>query len=298
MGIGQSAVEALSVSLISDLSHPNYVPTLESLFYVGVYIGEAISGNISTAFRNTNTSWRWAFRSMGITGIVVSALILIFVREPLPGQYVRSREAAEAEDTWESKSQATRIWEAFKFVVSMKSFWLLSLAASARQLGGNIFGYYMPSYLILTYPSTTNLTSVYGIIVGVCGSFAVVAGGIISSYFFDKHKTVPLHLTAWGGLISSLFVLLMIFSNNIGMAQGTSGIAILYSMMVCAYLTAELWLGAFASLLTMLFPAKYKSFGFAIYQRKKFCALENSDSESDNCVGVFSWTNNCRPCSW
>lgn len=43
MGIGQSAVEALSASLISDILPISFVPIGESFLYVGVYVGEAVS---------------------------------------------------------------------------------------------------------------------------------------------------------------------------------------------------------------------------------------------------------------
>merc|ERR1711939_353155 len=83
-------------------------------------------------------------------------------------------------------------------------------------MGGNVFGWYMPSYLSSIYPSQSELLSRYGIIVGVVGSVAVVLGGVVSS-LMSEHAT------------------------------------------------AELWLGAFASLLALLFPARTKTFCLAIY---------------------------------
>lgn len=69
MGLGQSCVEPLSISLISDLSGGwRNVFIGESAFYVGVYIGEAISGQIATAFTDNDEGWRIALRAIGITG--------------------------------------------------------------------------------------------------------------------------------------------------------------------------------------------------------------------------------------
>lgn len=82
MGIGQASVEALSISLISDLVGWRNVFIGESILYVGVYIGEAISGQIATAFTRTDKSWRIALRAIGITGCVVSVLLRLILREP------------------------------------------------------------------------------------------------------------------------------------------------------------------------------------------------------------------------
>lgn len=82
MGIGQAAVESLSVSLISDLVGWRNVFLGESVFYVGVYVGEAISGQIATAFAQTHISWQVAMRAIGITGIVVAVLLRLVLREP------------------------------------------------------------------------------------------------------------------------------------------------------------------------------------------------------------------------
>jgi MFS family permease len=68
MGIGQAAVEALSISLISDLVAWRNVFLGNSVLYVGVYVGEAVNGQIANAFINTDTSWQIAMRAIGITG--------------------------------------------------------------------------------------------------------------------------------------------------------------------------------------------------------------------------------------
>lgn len=123
----------------------------------------------------------------------------------------------------------------------------------------------MPSYLASIYPSETNLLSRYGIIVGIVGSVAVVLGGFISSYTARWTVLTPLYLTAYGGMVSSIFVILMVLSIDIADGNEVQGSKLLYGVMSAAYLTAELWLGAFASLLVLLLPARIKTFALAIY---------------------------------
>ena len=151
------------------------------------------------------------------------------------------------------------------YLIHMHSFWLLLLSASIRQLAGNVFGYYMPSYLSNTYPDKPNLLSRYRIIVGVVGTVAVLSGGSLTSALWSRTRTTPLWITAVGGIISSLFVLLMLFSRDIADGSQDQGIKILYGSMSIAYLTAELWLGAINGLVASLLPPKHKTFGLAIW---------------------------------
>ena len=147
----------------------------------------------------------------------------------------------------------------------LKSFWLLTLSSGARQFSGNVFGWYMPGYLASIYPSEPNLLSNYGIIVGAVGSVTVVLGGIVCSASGKNRAAVALYLTGIGGMISSAFVILMVFSRSVAGGSQANGVKVLYGVMSAAYLTAELWLGAFASVLALIMPARTKTFGLAIY---------------------------------
>ena len=225
MGIGQAPVEALSVSLISDLMAQEYVFFGESVLYVGVYIGEAVSGQIAVAFARTNTPWNDALIAIGIVGIVIALLVRVFVREPkrqISLIMANNRDYRQPISTTAPTAFSTKLATArhnflstFRCLGHMRSFYLLTLSAAFRQLGGNVFGYYMPSYLSNLYPSEPSLLSRYGIIVGVVGSVAVLAGGLVTSLMWRRTKLLPLYLTAIGGMISSLFVLLMLFSLNV-----------------------------------------------------------------------------------
>jgi MFS family permease len=276
MGIGQASVEALSISLISDLVGWRDVFVGESVLYVGVYIGEAISGQIATAFTRSGTSWRVALRAIGITGMVVAVGVRVVLREPGRRKSLVMMMGRGGEDVLAdipslppgtSKLDAAKadLVHTVSYILRMHSFWLLVLSAGFRQLAGNVFGYYMPSYLGATYASHDEIFSRYGIIVGVVGSVAVLSGGILTSILWPRTKLTPIYLTGIGGMVSSLFVLLMIFSRDIAGGDQDRGIKILYGVMSVAYLTAELWLGCLFALIALLLPPRYKTFGLAIW---------------------------------
>ena len=76
---------------------------------------------------------------------------------------------------------------------------------------------------------------------------------------------LPLYLTGIGGMVSSIFVWLMIFSRSAAGGTEDKGVSTLYGVMTIAYLTAELWLGALNSLIALLLPPRYKTFGLSIW---------------------------------
>ena len=238
-----------------------------------MYIGEAVSGQIAVAFAETNTPWNTALIAIGIVGIVVAVLIRLLVREPLrQTSLVDSRALNHLGEHPHIISTSTMLAFArsdlaatISYLAHLRSFWLLTLSASFRQLSGNVFGFYMPTYLSSLYPSHTELLSRYGIIVGVVGSVAVLLGGLLTSFFWGRTKLLSIYLTGVGGMVSSVFVLLMVFSRSIAGGSEDKGVTILYGTMSAAYLTAELWLGALNSLIALLLPPRYKTFGLAIW---------------------------------
>jgi MFS family permease len=310
MGIGQAAVEALSLSLISDLVGWRDVFIGESVFYVGVYVGEAISGQIATSFTKTGTSWQVAMRAIGITGIVVAVLLRLVLREPPRRRsLVQQREEGIADrdemamlpgavDGRKSlRAVLGEVRATGEYLVRMRSFWLLVLSAAMRQLAGNVFGYYMPGYLSGLYPNEPELLSRYGIIVGTVGTAAVLGGGIATSLTWHRTKLMPIYLTSIGGMVSSAFVLLMVFSRDAAGGDESRGVRILYGFMAGAYLTAETWLGCLFALVALLLPPAYKTFGLAIWSSVQVLvyssgpeiiglALRNIDRESEQYLRV------------
>lgn len=257
--------------------HLDYLPywtdIVHSLFYVSVYVGEAVSGQIATAFNKTNTPWYRAMRAIGITGMVLAVITRLILREP-ERRCAIVYEGETADPTiFESSPRTTskirlarqQLKASISQVVRMRSFWMLTLSSGARQFSGNVFGWYMPGYLTSIYPGQTELLSNYGIIVGVVGSVAVVLGGVICSASGRSRTSMGLLITAVGGMISAAFVICMVFSLKLAGGDESKGTSILYGTMSAAYITAELWLGAFASILSLILPPRTKTFGLAIY---------------------------------
>lgn len=136
----------IAVSLISDIAPLPFVPFFESFLYVGVYIGEAISSRISAIFKSTGTSWRVALKAIGIAGCVVAVVLRVVAREP-ERTYLASSPGCPKDVQSGLKGRTWRInlahgvhqlRDAIRHAISLKSFWLITLSASLRQVSGNM----------------------------------------------------------------------------------------------------------------------------------------------------------------
>ena len=97
----------------------------------------------------------------------------------------------------------------------------------------------------------------------VVGSITVLLGGFWTSSLWGRIKVLPLYLIGIDGMISSVFVLLMIFSRSAAGGSEDKGFRIFYGTMSEAYLTAELWLGALNNSIALL-PPQYKTLGLSM----------------------------------
>lgn len=109
-------------------------------------MGEAISGQIATAFSKTNTPWNSAMKAIGIVGVVVAVLIRVLLREPARRSSLIQSSTENLIDQHPERLSArlasAKFWflSTLSYLLRLRSFWLLTLCSGARQLSGNVFG--------------------------------------------------------------------------------------------------------------------------------------------------------------
>lgn len=69
-----------SITLLSDYFPPETRTTATSISNGGMYLGSALSSFSIIAI--ATQGWRYTFKAMGISGIVIGALMLLFMAEP------------------------------------------------------------------------------------------------------------------------------------------------------------------------------------------------------------------------
>jgi predicted MFS family arabinose efflux permease len=124
VGVGEAGGVPPSYSIVSDYFPPGRRGTALSLFNLGPPIGQALGvafgASITAAY-----SWRSAFIALGAVGIVMAAIVLLFVREPARGGL----------DTRTVEAQPPRggFWSTCRMFFSHPVLLRVSLACAATQ---------------------------------------------------------------------------------------------------------------------------------------------------------------------
>jgi MFS family permease len=85
IGIFESVFNPCAYGIISDYFHPSSRTTANSIYNLGVYLGGALSS--ITIILITSLGWRTTYDVIGIGGIGIGIVTLVFVIEPKRGKF-------------------------------------------------------------------------------------------------------------------------------------------------------------------------------------------------------------------
>jgi MFS family permease len=167
VGIGEAGGVAPSYALIADYFPPERRARALAIFSLGIPIGLA-GGTMIGAYIAHAVSWRAAFLTMGIAGVILAPILRFVVRD-FPRESVTATQAP--------------LSAVFPILVRKPAFWLLALASSASSLCGYGLALWTPSILIRSFGldlvSTANFLASLVFIGGCAG---VYGGG----WFADR----------------------------------------------------------------------------------------------------------------
>jgi predicted MFS family arabinose efflux permease len=132
VGVGEAGGVAPAYALIADYFPPHRRARAMAIFSLGIPLGLA-GGTLIGAYLASWVSWRAAFVVMGVAGLVLAPVMLIFVRD-LP----RPKIAAEDQ---------VPLSRAFPIIAGKPTFWLMAAAASCSSLAGYGLALWVPSVL-------------------------------------------------------------------------------------------------------------------------------------------------------
>jgi len=166
VGIGEAGGVAPSYALIADYFEPRRRARALAIFSLGVPIGLSL-GTVLGAYIANAISWRAAFFTMGVAGVILAPIMLIVVRD-LP----RAQHAA-----------AAPIGQVFPLLAKKPVFWLMAFAASSSSLCGYGLAVWTPSVLERSYHlSLIERGQFMASVVFIGGCTGVFAGG----WFADR----------------------------------------------------------------------------------------------------------------
>jgi predicted MFS family arabinose efflux permease len=131
VGVGEAGGVAPAYALIADYFPPHRRARALAIFSLGIPLGLA-AGTLIGAYLAHWVDWRAAFLVMGVAGLVLAPIMLIFVRD------LHRPKAA---------SEQVPLSRAFPIIARKPTFWLMATAASCSSLAGYGLALWTPSVL-------------------------------------------------------------------------------------------------------------------------------------------------------
>jgi MFS family permease len=234
VGIGEAGGIAPSYALITDYFPPERRARALAVFSLGVPIGLS-SGMLIGAYIAHAVSWRAAFLTMGVAGLVLAPVVRIVVR-----------------DVQRADMQARApLASVFPMLARKRVFWLLAFGASSSSLCGYGLALWTPSVLMRSFRldllSTGNFLA-SAILIGGCAG--VLAGGWLADRFGSRDCSWYARLPAISWLVTAPLFVAGFFAPNLSLA---------WLFLLLANGTNILWLSPIATAIQHLVPRPMRS---------------------------------------
>jgi MFS family permease len=170
VGFGEAGGVPPSYALITDLFPPGRRGTAFGLYNLGPPIGAALGiafgASIAAAF-----DWRYAFITIGIVGLITSAAVRLFVREPVRGRF----------DVGTAHAVKSGFGETLRAFFSRRTLVLAALGSGATQMITYGLGNFTTLFLMREKGMTLREVAVWYALVAAIGmgSGMIVSGRVI-----------------------------------------------------------------------------------------------------------------------
>ena len=185
VGIGEAGGVAPSYALLADYFPPQRRARALAIFSLGIPLGLA-AGTLIGAYLAHWINWRAAFVVMGIAGLLLAPVMLMFVRDP-----------TRTEDL---HSERMSLLQVFAILSRKPTFWLMAFAASCSSLAGYGLLAWVPTVLERSFGFTIIQRGQFLASIFVIGGTAgVFAGGWLADRLGqgDRRWYARLPVIAW-----------------------------------------------------------------------------------------------------
>jgi MFS family permease len=171
VGIGEAAGSPPSHSLISDYFPPEKRAGALSIYNIGIPVGIML-GYLTGGWIVEFFDWRVAFFAVGVPGLILALVLRLTVREPPRGM-------SEGLDV---EAQTDSLKDVIRFLLSLRSFVLLSVACGFSAFSAYGFGSWVPAFLGRVHQMGHGEIGTWiGIESGVGGALGMIATGLLAN---------------------------------------------------------------------------------------------------------------------
>lgn len=206
MGVSEAFYIPAALALISDYHVGSTRSKAVGIHQMGIYCGVILGGFSGYAADSTEFGWRWAFKWIGLLGVIYAIPLIVLLRD------------VRAKDDSADHPESTPLLETLGTLLGNLSFILLVLYFTLPAMAGWVIRDWMPSLLKDSFPEIgQGLAGVSATIWQVAAIVAAVGGGFLADYWMLRNRRGRIYVSAIG---MSLLIPALIF---VGQATSTGG---------------------------------------------------------------------------
>jgi predicted MFS family arabinose efflux permease len=235
VGVGEAGGVAPSYALLADYFPPERRARALAIYSLGVPLGLGL-GTVGGAYITHWLSWRAAFLVMGVAGLALAPVMLLFVRD-LPRE--------------ERSAEAAPLRQVFPLLARKPSFWLMAFASGCSSLSGYGLAVWTPSVLMRSFKLDLLSTGQFmGSLLLIGGTAGVFAGGWLADRLGTKDQRWYARLPAIAWLITTPMFLLAFVSPSLW---------VVWPLLLLPNALNILWLGPVTTAVQHLAPQHMRS---------------------------------------
>lgn len=207
VAIGEAALLPASHSIIADYTDKASRPKAIAVYSLGIALGLFLAFSLG-GYLNDRFGWRMTLFITGASGLIISLLVFITVREPKRDQTTDKREAPKGDILSLFRNKPVRN---------------LILGGTLLGIGSGALSGWAPAYIMRTFHLTATETgATYGAMAGAVGVTGILGGGFVAGWFAQRAPRNTFYLLATclliamvaqlGSLLTDSYALFMILS--------------------------------------------------------------------------------------
>jgi MFS family permease len=206
VGVGEAGGVPPSYAIISDYFPSGTRGRALGLFNIGPPIGMALGvafgASIAAAY-----SWRDAFVSVGVVGVLAALVVFFFVREPKRGGLdVKTGNGFSSSEALTTAPPSTGFWSTCRMFFTRPSLLLIALASGATQFVTYAVMNFTTLFLMREKGMTLSEIAVYyALLVGIFISASMYVSGRLVDWLGKRSKTAYAYVPAVGLILAVPF---------------------------------------------------------------------------------------------
>lgn len=157
-GVGESCYFPSSNSMIADYHDHDHRSTALSFHQSGVYLGTIVGSSLG-AWIAQHYNWRYGFYFFGGLGVILSIVLLFFLKEP-----ERTKKNLVSQQALEMNFERSLLWTTFLYLIQKKEIVLLTLGFVCVNIVAMIFLTWMPTFLYEKFHMTLTQAGFFAVI--------------------------------------------------------------------------------------------------------------------------------------